>query len=119
MLFDRLAPDDEVYCQFLRSELYRFHDHPACQQVAALVNKPDFDDINQNTARHIFLFSERSPVLSKLPRDLRWYRGTMQLGDLERLRLIAGNCGWQDKATDNLLGNIDFPRAFDRIGLEK
>jgi hypothetical protein len=112
MLIYATTIDDEVYWQFLRSELYRFLGDPNGGQLAALVSRPDFDDINQNATRRRFLFSVRWPLLTQLPSPLQWHSATMQQGDLEKLRLIR-NCGWDDKAPDNILGNVRFPIGFD------
>jgi hypothetical protein len=42
----------------------------------------------------------------------------MQPGDLEELRFIR-NCGWDDKAPNNVLGNLRFPAAFSAASQEK
>lgn len=116
MLIHRTVTEDEVYRQFLRSEIYRFNGHPARDQIAALVCKPDYKNIDQNIARHMFLFSERAPLFDKLPKPLEWHGATMELGDLEKLRFIR-NCGWDDKAGGNVnVGNVEFPGRFDTCG---
>jgi len=109
--------DDEVYCQFLRTELYRFRG-PEQTSIAALVNNPDFNDGSQNFDRRRLLFQVRYPLLAQLPNPLEWHSATMQTGDLEKLRLIR-HCGWDDKALDNLVGKIRFPTAFDLTGQKK
>jgi hypothetical protein len=93
--------------------LHRFRGHPAFEQLTRLVVRPNFGDIDENTARHIFLFSYRWPLLSKLPTPVQWHSATLQPGDLEKLRLIGGNCGWDDKAENNVLGGVRFPGTFD------
>jgi len=118
MLIQGTTTDDEVYCQFLRSEPHRFHGDPNQGQLAALVSTPDFSDINQNAARRGFLFSVRWPLLAQLPDPLQWHNATMEQGDLEKLRLIR-NCGWDDRAPDNILGEVRFPMNFDLSSEEK
>jgi hypothetical protein len=118
MLIQGTTADDEVYCQFLRSESHRFRGDPNEGQLAALVSRPDFSNVNQNAARRRFLFSVRWPLLAQLPDPLQWHIATMEQGDLEKLRLIR-NCGWDDKAPDNMLGEVRFPMNFDLSGQEK
>jgi hypothetical protein len=117
LLIQGTTTDDEVYCQFLRTELYRFSG-PEQASIAALVNNPDFNDGSQNFNRRSLLFQFRYPLLAQLPNPLEWHSAKMQTGDLEKLRLIR-RCGWDDKALDNLVGNVRFPTAFDRTGHEK
>jgi hypothetical protein len=118
MLVHGATTDDEVYCQFLRNERDRLRGDPKEGQLAALVSRPDFNDINQNAARRRFLFSVRWPLLAQLPDPLQWHSATMEQGDLEKLRLIR-NCGWDDRAPDNILGEVRFPMNFDLSGQEK
>ena len=118
MLIDGTTTDDNVYWQFLRSEMYKIPDHPEKDQLAALISRPDFDDIIQNYKRRRALFAIRWPLLAQLPNPLEWHRATLQLGDLEKLRLI-GRCGWDGKARHNVLGDIQFPMAFDAGGQEE
>jgi hypothetical protein len=118
MLIQGTTADDEVYCQFLRSESHRFRGGPNEGQLAALVSRPDLSDINQNAARRRLVFSVRWPLLAQLPDPLQWHIATMEQGDLEKLRLIR-NCGWDDRAPGNILGEVRFPMNFDLSSHEK
>lgn len=111
MLIHGITTDDEVYCQFLRSELHRLPG-PAKASYSALVKNPDIKDRKQNSSRRLGLFDLRYPLLAQLPDPLHWHIATLQTDDLEKLRLIR-NCGWDDKAPGNQLGHIRFPAAFD------
>lgn len=112
-----MTTDDEVYCQFLRSELHRLPGS-ARANYSALVKNPDIKDIGQNCQRRFGLFDLRYPLLSQLPAPLDWHIGALQPGDLEKLRLIR-NCGWDDKAPGNELGNVRFPTAFPQNDQKK
>lgn len=117
VLIQETTTDDEVYCQFLRSELHRLPG-PAKTSYSALVKNADIKDKTQNWRRRLGLFNIRYPLLAQLPDPLDWHIATMQPGDLEQLRLIR-NCGWDDKAPDNELGNVHFPAAFPQDDQKK
>jgi hypothetical protein len=117
VLIQRIATDDEVYCQFLGSELHRFPG-AARADYSALVKNPDINDRYQNWRRRLGLFGVRYPLLAQLPSPLDWHTATLQPGDLEKLRLIR-NCGWDDKAPGNQLGRVHFPGAFPESDQKK
>jgi hypothetical protein len=110
----RRVTADEVYCQFLRSELHTFRDCAAYAYLASLAANPDLGDADQNAARNLFLHSKRGSLLKELPWSVEWHSATTEPGDFKRFRLIGGDCGWDDKAADNMLCDVRFPSAFDK-----
>ena len=109
MTFTRPTTDDEVYHQFLRSEIRNYT--PDDQEVLLpVLNAPDFKDVEQNFLRRTALYSRRWKLLSQLPDPLEWRFGHLESPEISDL-YVPKNCGWDSFCPGNRLTSIRYPEG--------
>lgn len=77
-----------VYSAWLKSETYRMND--LTPEEIALINNPDLNNEQQNSAREELLFNRfgRVAILEKIPSDLDWFEGELEEGDIDNLYML-------------------------------
>ncbi len=105
----RSASDDEMYNQFLKSELSYFSATDQTQ-LQPIVSARDFGNGFHNFLRRKALFARRWVLLCQLPSCVEWNFGLLDEHDFRALH-VPKNCGWDEFCPGNLLRTIRYPDA--------
>ena len=105
----RSASDDEMYNQFLKSELSYFSVSDQTQ-LQPILSARDFGNAFHNFQRRTALFARRWRLLCQLPSCVEWHFGLLDEHDFRTLH-TPKNCGWDEFCPGNLLRNVRYPDA--------
>ena len=105
----RSSSDDEMYNQFLTSELSYFSATDQAQ-LQPIVNSRDCGNGFHNFWRRKALFARRWMLLCQLPSCVEWHFGLLDEPEFRALH-VPKNCGWDEFCPSNLLRNIRYPDA--------
>ena len=83
----RRVAEDEVIAEFLKSDFHcpEFRDYKGMKH---LVERPNFEDAEENAKRRALLFIRHLALWKELPSDTEWYEVEVGHADLENIRIF-------------------------------
>ena len=86
----RQVCEDEIWCEWLKTEYKERVDKKFHQVCERLINEPDYSNQDDNDQRRRLLTPIRGTMMERIPKGTRWHLVELDADDFKRLYIL----GW-------------------------
>jgi hypothetical protein len=99
----REVSDNEIWCEWLKTEYKERIDKKFHQMCEELTNEPDFSNQDDNNQRRKLLIPIRGTMMERIPKGTRWYLVELDADDYQELYILGW---WTFKILSDFTGRL-------------